>query len=509
MKILVTGGTGVIGTGAVPALLRGGHQVRLLSRHADREAPKFPEGVEAYVADIADPRPLRGAVAGCDVVIHIAGIVDEAPPEITFEKANVEGTREMLRAATAEGAPYFVFISSLGAERGASAYHQSKFAAEQLVRQYEGPWVILRPGSVYGPGDETISTLLKMVRTLPAVPLVEAGEQPFQPLWYADFAQAIAQVVERPGLAGQTLECAGTEVTTTDEVLARLADVTGKNPTRVPLAAWVARMGAQALDALGGLGKKLMQRAKIEPPVNTAKLTMLLEGSVIENAGRNAMETTFDVTLTPLQGGLETLAEMLPEQLPGEGVGAMKHATYRATIRDSGLGAAELIARICADITAVMPMEFAAEPGAPKRAEPGATLTADIRGRGHVQVRMVEKTETRATFVTLEGHPLAGVMQLHAEDLPGGELRFSVHTASQAANAVDWVAMRLFGDSLQAQNWQDVVRRVIVLSGGMSDGVKRASHDMREVEQRDLHVYLERLVNERQQEMRADAVRSG
>ena len=153
-------------------------------------------------------------------------------------------------------------------------------------------------------------------------------------------------------------------------------------------------------------------------------------------------------------------------------------------------------------------MEFAAEPGAPKRAEPGATLTADIRGRGHVQVRMVDRTETRATFVTLEGHPLAGVMQLHAEDLAGGELRFSVHTASQAANAVDWVAMRLFGDSRQAQNWQEVVRRVIVLSGGRSDGVKRASHDMQDAEQRDLRVYLERLVNERQQEMRADAVRS-
>lgn len=509
MKILVTGGTGVIGTGAVPALLRAGHEVRLLSRHADREAPKFPAGVEAYVADIADPQPLRGAVAGCDAVVHIAGIVDEQPPEITFEKANVEGTRELLRAATAEGTPYFVFISSLGAERGGSEYHQSKFRAEALVRQYAGPWLILRPGNVYGPGDETVSMLLKMVRTLPAVPIVAGGDQPFQPLWYADFAAAIAQAVERRALAGQTLECAGPEVTTTDDVLTRLADVTGKAPARVPVAAWVAQVGAQALDALGGLGKKLLQRAKIEPPVNTAKLTMLLEGSVIENEGRNAMRTTFDVTLTPLQAGLEVLADLLPEQLPGEGVGAVKHATYSAAIRESKLGAAELIGRICDDITAVMPLEFAAEPGAPRRAEEGATLTADIGGRGHVQVRLVEKTEVRATFVTLEGHPLAGVMQLHAEDLGGGDVRFSVHTASQPANAVDWVAMKMMGEALQAQNWRDVVRRVIVLSGGMSDGVKRAKHDMREGEQRDLRVWLERLVSERQREMRAEAVRSG
>src|SRR5699024_4353138 len=114
---------------------------------------------------------------------------------------NIEGTRLLLAAAEAAGAPFFVFISSLGADEGESDYHRSKRAAESLVRAYRGRWLILRPGNVYGPGDETISMLLKMLRTLPAVPVIDDGEQPFQPVWFADLGEAIAHAFADPGLS--------------------------------------------------------------------------------------------------------------------------------------------------------------------------------------------------------------------------------------------------------------------------------------------------------------------
>src|SRR5688500_4701324 len=103
MKVLVTGGTGVIGAAAIPALLRAGHEVRLLSRHADRDASGFPAGVEAVPADISDLTELAAAVDGCEAVLHIAGIVEEEPPEITFEKINVAGTQHLLTAASGAG----------------------------------------------------------------------------------------------------------------------------------------------------------------------------------------------------------------------------------------------------------------------------------------------------------------------------------------------------------------------------------------------------------------------
>ena len=96
MRILVTGGTGVVGEAAVRALVARGHAVRLLSRHAERDARAWPDGVEAHVGDVTRPESLAGAADGCDAVLHVVGIVDESPPELTFERVNVEGTRHVV-----------------------------------------------------------------------------------------------------------------------------------------------------------------------------------------------------------------------------------------------------------------------------------------------------------------------------------------------------------------------------------------------------------------------------
>ena len=80
-------------------------------------------GVTPVKASISDGATLPGAAEGCDAVIHIAGIVAEDPPEITFEKVNVEGTRNLVAEAEQAGVGRFIYISSLGADRGESDYH--------------------------------------------------------------------------------------------------------------------------------------------------------------------------------------------------------------------------------------------------------------------------------------------------------------------------------------------------------------------------------------------------
>jgi uncharacterized protein YbjT (DUF2867 family) len=502
MKILVTGGTGVVGIGAIPALLGTGHRVSLLSRHAGEAAAAFPEGVEPWTADVSTAAGIASAVRGCEAVLHIAGVVEEEPPEITFEKINVEGTRNLVEAAGGENPPIpFVYLSSLGAERGESAYHQSKRRAEEIVRARRGPWVILRPGNVYGPGDGTVSLLLKMTRTLPAVPMVESGEQLFQPLWYRDLGRAIAEVfADVSRFAGRTLALAGREITTTDELLARMAVLTDRNPPRLAVPAWPARVGATALEAFDAAGQKLLHRLGLEAPINSAKLTMLLERNVIGPGEGNALLTEFSFSPTTLDAGLAQLADLLPEQLPGEGVCSFKQASFWADIRGSRVSARMLLEEVCVNLNRVMPIEFAAEPGAPLAAEEGKTMTAALAGRGNVQVRLEEKTEVQATFVTLESHPLAGVMQLQVEEIAGG-VRFKIRTASQAADAFDWVAMKTVGGKLQNDNWREVVRRVVELSGGEAPaGVQEDIHTMDESEVAALKKWIETLVQRRQRE---------
>src|SRR5215211_1794919 len=115
MHILVTGGSGVVGVGAVTELLRRGHSVRLLARHAREDSRQWPSGVTPVVGDVADAASIRGAADGCDAVLHVAGIVEESPPKVTFQRVNVDGTANMCAEAERAGARRFVFVSSLGA----------------------------------------------------------------------------------------------------------------------------------------------------------------------------------------------------------------------------------------------------------------------------------------------------------------------------------------------------------------------------------------------------------
>src|SRR4051812_41426022 len=192
MKVLVTGGTGLVGEATIAALLQRGHEVRILSRYGDRGVQRWPRGVEARAGDVATAAEVNGSARGCDAIVHIAGVEEENPPHVTFEKVNVLGTRHVVTEANRAAVRRLVFVSSLGADTGESEYHKSKRRAEQIVRGCARPWVIVRPGGVYGPGDKSLSLILKMVRGLPAIPIVDGGGQRFQPIWHEDAGKAIA-----------------------------------------------------------------------------------------------------------------------------------------------------------------------------------------------------------------------------------------------------------------------------------------------------------------------------
>ncbi|HEX7860444.1 MAG TPA: complex I NDUFA9 subunit family protein [Verrucomicrobiae bacterium] len=504
MKILVTGGTGVIGAGAIPALLKAGHEVRLLSRGADRDARDYPERVEPFAADITDPASLAGAAQGCEVVVHITGIVEESPPEITFEKINVQGTRNILEAAAAVGVRRFVFLSSLGADVGQSAYHQSKLRAEQLVQTFGGEWLILRPGNVYGPGDDVISKLFKMIRTLPVVPVVGQGDQPFQPIWFEDLGAAITKSVEDSTLSAQTLELTGAETTTTADLIQRISEITGRRPTQVPLPAWMAQIGTAMAESFGGFGQSMSSMSGVSMPLNSSKLEMLVEENVIKNPEGNALVEVFKINPTPLNIGLRELADAIPELLPEHGVGAMERKRFWADIVAPDLTTTELMRLFRDHVTEIMPIEFAAEPNVPTEAHKGETLTGAIPGRGNIQVRVEEETSESVTFATVEGHPLAGIVTFRSDATPGG-LRFLIEVHARAANIFDWIALRTVGSPMQNQNWKQVVERVITLSGGVpANGVESTAEKLSNDEAEQVESWVRQLIRARKREEQCD-----
>lgn len=499
MKVLVTGGTGVVGRAAVSALVADGHRVRLLSRNARRDAAQWGEGVEPWPGDVAQDKNLEGSASGCDVVLHIVGVV-AATEHATLEEVNVEGTRRMLREAARAGNPKFIFVSSLGAERGASDYHRSKRSAEALVTGYAGDWIILRPSNVYGPGDDEISLLLRMVRTLPVIPVIGGGDTKFQPIYAGDLGRALVQAVEREDLSHRALDIAGSEDTSQNDLLDRFARITNREPMRLGVPEFLTSIGIRMAESTG-----------VPVPFHEAQLTMLREGNRIPADKVNALTEVLGITPTPLEEGLRILADALPEVLPSAGVGTLKRKRYWTDIAGSPHTPESLFAIVRDRFGELTPfvMDVDAEPNTPSALDAGSTLTMALPLRGHVQVRVEEVTDRRVTLCTLAGHPLAGAVRFLSEER-GERIRFEIQVYDRPATLIDHLMMRPLGEVMQGNAWEKVVVAVVEASGGRSaNGVEHEEADLDDEQAEHIDEWLTDLVMRQRRDAHQDGAQPG
>ena len=171
---LVTGGAGFIGSLIAERLQGLGWRVEVLDNLSTGERANVPPGVTLHIGDIRSDADVRAAMRGAsfDAIVHCAAqtSVERSMKEPELDReVNVEGTRRLVMAARASGAPRFVFISSGGAVYGETAapahertppaprshYGVHKLAAEELLRGQGLPYAILRPSNVYGPRQRT------------------------------------------------------------------------------------------------------------------------------------------------------------------------------------------------------------------------------------------------------------------------------------------------------------------------------------------------------------------
>jgi nucleoside-diphosphate-sugar epimerase len=468
MKVLVTGGTGVVGESAVLELHRRGHAVRVLSRHADSEK-WWPKGVEGWAGDVSDEKSIRGAASGCDAVVHLAGIVEEKPPDTTFQSVNIDGTRYVVLEAERSGVRKLIYVSSLGAERGQSDYHRSKYVAEDVVRAFSREWLVLRPGAVYGPGDEHVSVLLRMIRSLPVIPTIGDGNQQFQPVWHEDLAEALASAVEREDVKCVTLDIAGGDLTSQNDLVDRMRTLTNRSAPQAPLPEIVASWGLKALDAIG-----------VSVPFNESQLRMLIEGNYLKAGKTNALTDVFQIKPTRIEEGLRKLLDTQPEQLPSEGVGALTQKRFWVDLRETHFNADSLFAYVRENLPSLMSskiIDVKAEPHASTLIEQGETLTLEIPLRGHIQVRVAEVAERRITLLTVAGHPIAGAVRFLVEER-GDAVRFEVQVYDRAASVFDKIMLKTLGEWLQKAAWVGLCENVARVSGDESAEVQTAHHEL-------------------------------
>lgn len=221
--ILLTGGTGVVGSALLPKLLDAGHEVRCLVRDPRRLGPERVR-VQLSLADLGDPRGLRHAVRGVDTVIHLAAAIRDQPPR-RVEEVTALGTHRLLQAAERAGVKRFVFFSALGASSfQRTRFFRSKALAEHRVAASELDTTILAPSIIYDRDDDWV-TLMRRLALLPVLPISGRGQAAYEPIWAHDAAQAVIGALEAaPG----RYELAGPERLTYEQMARLIAASAGR-----------------------------------------------------------------------------------------------------------------------------------------------------------------------------------------------------------------------------------------------------------------------------------------
>ena len=180
-RVLVSGGEGFLGSHLIPRLLARGHLVRATYRDPRGRGRRMAPGIDWRRVDLSRDGAARGLAEECDVVVHLAGLF-AASGRLTLARVHGTGTRHLIREAERAGVRRFVYVSVLGARPGDADYFGTKFDAETAVVASSIASVILRPSIIYGPGDRFTSSIVHMLKTLPAFPMPGGGDFRLQPL---------------------------------------------------------------------------------------------------------------------------------------------------------------------------------------------------------------------------------------------------------------------------------------------------------------------------------------
>ena len=234
-RVLITGGTGVLGRELVPRFLDAGYTVRVMSRRARSE--RDPD-VEWARASLETGEGLANAVAGADVIVHAA-----SSPFRRTEAVDVAGSARLLERAREAGVSHFMYISIVGTDRIPLGYYKRKLAAEALVEQSGVPWSTLRATQFH--------TLIDMqLRVLLRFPIALAPTDfRFQPIDAGEVADRLREYAEA-GPAGRLPDLGGPEVHTLGELARTWAEIRGlrRRVVRLPLPGKIAAGFRQGLN---------------------------------------------------------------------------------------------------------------------------------------------------------------------------------------------------------------------------------------------------------------------
>ena len=288
--VLVTGAAGLVGIHTCRELTKNGWQVRALIRDPARAAMALGQlPVEFRVGDARDATTLRSSLSGCGAVVHLAAIAIEKKGE-SYRESNTAATERLISAARAENVQRIIFMSQNGADsRSPYPFLRSKGVAQDSIKTSGLRWTILRPSVIFGPEDQFVNVLGRLIRLTPKIfPLPNGGKARFQPIAADDVARVVRLCLEKKESVGQVYELGGAVPLTLREMTERILIAMGTGRMLIPVSVKVLRPIVA-----------LAQRVLPNPPVTSSLLDLLALDNTV---AKNALTENFKIVPVPFAG---------------------------------------------------------------------------------------------------------------------------------------------------------------------------------------------------------------
>jgi len=276
MRILVTGGTGFVGSHIVEKLLDDKHEVIVAKRRTSGLEWLPVDKIELIDAPVTSPEPLAEILPDIDAVIHVAGIT-KAKSRADYFKINADGVRGILELCDKHAGRMqkFILMSSLAAagcgcslsginettpEAPYTAYGESKLAGEKVALEFAGRFKIgiLRPPAVYGPRDSNIFVYFKLINRGFLLFIDDAAKE-FSLIYVKDLAKAAALMLTTDFESGARYFVTDGEIHTWHEFGDAIANALGKEPVKITISSWL----AWPVAAVSELGARLKGKGAI------------------------------------------------------------------------------------------------------------------------------------------------------------------------------------------------------------------------------------------------------
>ena len=281
MRVAIIGGTGFVGGYLIDSLLDAGHSVSTMVRPGSEDKIRRAGQLRITEGNLSSQKAMEETCEACDAVIYNVGILREFPRQgITFEETQLLGVERTIAAAKSAGVSRFLLMSANGVHANGTPYQDTKYRAEELLRNSGLEFTIFAPSVIFGnpQGLMEIATQLYADMVVPLLPAIgfytgwnpAAGKVMLSPVHVEDVAQAFVKALQDDTLLRQKVYLGGPEALSWPEIIERIAAAAGKTKIVIPMPIGMMKLAALLLDWIPMF------------PVTRDQLTMLVEGNVVE-----------------------------------------------------------------------------------------------------------------------------------------------------------------------------------------------------------------------------------